>query len=115
MVDWSESLLSIRAIDAYPVFGPVEPPHKRQHGPQQSRGSAQRQEEESRKLVAVKAIMDDSPHACRNQQTDPDVVHPGAHHHPSAMSAPRHGVPYGTGEETEDGRGGEDKRGYVFR
>ena len=59
--------------------------------------------------------MHDCPHACRDQPADPDVIHPGAHQHPREMSAPRHGVPHSTGEETEEGGRSKDKRGEVLR
>ena len=59
--------------------------------------------------------MDDGPHAGRNQPTDSDVIHAGAHDHPCIMGASGHCVPDGTGEETEKGGGGKYKRRYVPR
>ena len=58
--------------------------------------------------------MYNSPHACRDQPADPDVVHPGAHQHPCAVSAARHGMPYGASEETEEGGSDKNKRGEVL-
>ena len=64
--------------------------------------------------MTIRAVTDDSPHACRDQPADPDIAYPGAYQHPRAVSAARHGMSYSAGEETEEGRGGKEKRGEVL-
>lgn len=93
--------------DAHSVLKPVEPFHEWEYRPKYRRDNAQQQEDDPRGFVAIKAIVHDSPNACRDQPADPNVVHPGAYNHPCVVSTPRHGVPHGASEETEESGGGK--------